>query len=215
MNDMVRETWPEKPRVSTATISRALHGSLITVKQTRNIPVNRNSATTKQHRERYAAWMLNTGMAMHRVYVDETGLNLHLSRSRGRAQVGERAARVVCGQRGRNMTVILAISDRVGVVYYEIVWGGVDVERFRVSLENLSVVLDLKQRLGQVQGTLDDRGAALAAGHRGIGTWRSAILEELADQAMAAITQEKVAAAYQHANAFIGACLAREDIWAE
>ncbi|KAF0299419.1 hypothetical protein FJT64_027795 [Amphibalanus amphitrite] len=51
-------------------------------------------------------------------------------------------------------------------------------------------------------------------GHRGIGTWRSAILEELANQAMAAMTQEKVAAAYQHANAFIGACLAREDIWA-
>ena len=207
--------------------------------------------------------MLNTGMTKHRVYVDETGLNLHLSRSRGRAEAGHRAARVVCGQRGRNMTVILAISDRVGAVYHEIVWGGVDRERFRVFLENLVVVLgeedavlimdnapahgraemlethqvkklapyspflnpiencfsvfkaDLKQRLGQVQGLLDDRGAALAAGHRGIGTWRNAILEELTEQAMAAITQDKVAATYQRANSFLGACLAKEDIWSE
>lgn len=30
---------------------------------------------------------------------------------------------------------------------------------------------------------------------------------------MTAITQEKVAAAYQRANSFLGACLAREDIW--
>ena len=66
-----------------------------------------------------------------------------------------------------------------------------------------------------MQGLLDDRAAALAAGHRGDGTWRNAILEDLAEQAMAAITQEKVAAAYRHANAFIGACLAKEDIWAE
>ena len=165
-------------------------------------------------------------MTKHRIYVDETGLNLHLSRSRGRAQAGHRAARIVCGQRGRNMTVILAISDRVGAVYHEIVWGGVDCERLRVFLENLAIVLDeeqavidmdnapahgqaetlathevkklapyspflnpiencfsvfkaaLKQRLGQVLYLLDDRDAALAAGHRGISTcgtpsWRS------------------------------------------
>ena len=73
----------------------------------------------------------------------------------------------------------------------------------------------MKQRLGQVQHLLDDRGAALAAGHRGISTWRDSILEELAEQAMEAVTQEKVAAAYQRANSFLGACLTREDIWSE
>ena len=161
------------------------------------------------------------------------------------------------------MTVILAISDRVGAVYHEVVWGGVDGERFRVYLENLSTVLgeeeavivrdnapthrqaellethqvkklaphspflnpiencfsfykaDLKQRLGCVQEMLDDRDAALAAGHRSISTWRNAILEDLAEQAMEVITRDKVAATYQHANSFLGACLAKEDIWAE
>jgi len=28
---------------------------------------------------KYATWKVNTGVAMHRVYVDETGLNLHLN----------------------------------------------------------------------------------------------------------------------------------------
>lgn len=50
MNQIVRSTWPHKPVVSVATISRALHGSLITVKQTRNIPVDRNSIRTKEKR---------------------------------------------------------------------------------------------------------------------------------------------------------------------
>ena len=64
-------------------------------------------------------------MAAHRVHVDQTGLHLHMSRSRGRAAVGERAAPVVCGKRGRNITVIMATSDQVSVLYYEVVWGGV------------------------------------------------------------------------------------------
>ena len=74
---------------------------------------------------------------------------------------------------------------------------------------------DLKQRLSLVQERLDDRAAALAAGHRGLTTWRSAILEDLAHQAVPAITTEKVSAAYRHSSTFLGACLAREDIVAE
>lgn len=50
LNTIVREAWPDKPVVSTSTISRALHGSLITIKQTRNIPVDRNTAQTKGKR---------------------------------------------------------------------------------------------------------------------------------------------------------------------
>ena len=50
MNAIVRDTWPHKPIVSTATISRELHGSLITVKQLRNVPDDRNTARTKDKR---------------------------------------------------------------------------------------------------------------------------------------------------------------------
>ena len=215
--------------------------------------------------DRYASWMVNVGMGEHRVYVDETGLNLHISRSRGRAAVGERAARIVCGRRGHNMTVIMAISDQVGVLYYEVVWGGVTAEIFGDSLASLDAVLgderaavimniapahrgaeledhrlhpvrmlapyspflnpienmfsvfkaDLKQRLSHAQDHLENRAAALAAGHRGLVTWRRSILEDLAHQAVPAITRAKVCAAYRHANSFLGACLAWEDILAE
>ena len=50
LNDLLRETWPDKPRVSNATISRALHNCLISVKQTRNIQANRNNVVTKEKR---------------------------------------------------------------------------------------------------------------------------------------------------------------------
>ena len=52
INEIVRASWPHKPRVSTSTISRALHGSLITTKQIRNIPADRNKPSTKESRVR-------------------------------------------------------------------------------------------------------------------------------------------------------------------
>ena len=50
LNNLLRETWPDKPQVSNPTISRALHNCLISVKQTRNIQANRNSPGTKEKR---------------------------------------------------------------------------------------------------------------------------------------------------------------------
>ena len=111
---------------------------------------------------RYASWMVNDGMGHHRVYVDETGLNLHVSRTRGRSAVGERAARVVCGQRGRNMSVIMAISDQVGVLYYEVVWGGVTAEIFSDFLTSLGAVLGDEPATVLMDNAPAHRGAELA-----------------------------------------------------
>ena len=61
----------------------------------------------------------------------------------------------------------------------------------------------IKQRLSHVQDRLDDRAAALAAGDRGLVTWRSSILEDLAHLAMPAVTHEKVCTAYHHANTLL------------
>ena len=79
------------------------------------------------------------------------------------------------------------------------------------AIENCFAVYkaDLKQRLGQVHGSsYDDRDAALQACHRSIKAWREALLEDLAGQAVPVVSPEKVVAAYQHANNFLGACLA-------
>ena len=64
--------------------------------------------------------MLADGLQLEKVYVDETDFNLWIKRTYGKARVGERVNRRVGGQRGRNVTVIAAISDRVGVLYHEI-----------------------------------------------------------------------------------------------
>ena len=81
---------------------------------------------------------------------------------------------------------------------------------------------DLKRRLSCVQERLDGQATGLAAGYRScsmaqrIATWRSSILEGLANQVVSVIAQEKVCAAcYRHANSFLGTCLGREDILAD
>ncbi|KAF0291698.1 hypothetical protein FJT64_010213 [Amphibalanus amphitrite] len=77
------------------------------------------------------------------VYVDETGFNLYTMRTRGRAPVGERAIRTVCGSKGANTSVIAAISDQHadGVLYYEVVQGGVNREKFANFMQSLSAII--------------------------------------------------------------------------
>ena len=48
----------------------------------------------------------------------------------GRARVGERAYRQVCGQRGQNVTVTMAISPLDGLVYHSVQIGGMNAQRF-------------------------------------------------------------------------------------
>ena len=88
--------------------------------------------------------------------------------------------------------------------------------QFLKLIENIFSVFEvnLKHRLSPVQSRLDDRETALAAGHSGLITWRSTITEDLARQAVPAVTKE-VCAAYRHANTCFGDFLAREDFMAE
>ena len=140
---ILQQTWPDKPTVSTTTISRALHGECISMKKVVPQPAERNSERVKEERCNFSAWMMTTGLDRHRIYVDESGFNLHLMRTRGRAPVGDRAVRTVCGSRGRNVTFITAISDRHedGVIYHEMVDGGVGKQRFADFLQSLSTVI--------------------------------------------------------------------------
>ena len=80
-------------------------------------------------------------MQKHRIYVDETGFNLNTKRAYGRARQGERVNRIVRRQRGSNVTVITAISDKVGVLYYEVHWETVKRESFIHFMTSLEAVL--------------------------------------------------------------------------
>ena len=73
---------------------------------------------------------MNRGVVQHSIFVDECGCNIWTSRSQGRARQGERAYRQVCGQRGRNVTVALAISPINGLVFHSSIIGGMNAGRF-------------------------------------------------------------------------------------
>ena len=106
-------------------------------------PAERNSADVKAARCAYANWRMQLGPRTKVIYVDETGYNLYIMRTRGRAAVGERAIRTVCGSKGANTSVIAAISDQHadGVIYYEIVKGGVNREKFVDFMQSLCAII--------------------------------------------------------------------------
>ena len=72
------------------------------------------------------------------IFIDEAGINLWMQRTRGRAPKGQRAVRVVTGQRGRNLTVIFAISNRRGLHKHNLQVGGMTGDLFVNFLEELS-----------------------------------------------------------------------------
>ena len=69
-------------------------------------------------------------------------INLGTARSHGRARLGERAHRQVCGQRGRNVTVALAISPTYGLVFHSAFLGGMTGQRFNDFLTQARLNLD-------------------------------------------------------------------------
>ena len=83
------------------------------MKRLETAPVVRNRDDVKQARSAYADWYLQTVNHRHApemVFVDESGFNLWISRTRGRAHRGQTAVRIVVNQRGANCTLILVVS---------------------------------------------------------------------------------------------------------
>ena len=86
-------------------------------------------------------WMKDIGSQLHLLYIDETGFNIWTSRTRGRSRVGQPAVRQVEGQRGRNITVSLAVSPRYGLVHSKITQGGMTQEIFNEFLSEISALM--------------------------------------------------------------------------
>ncbi|KAG7168394.1 putative DDE superfamily endonuclease domain-containing protein 1 [Homarus americanus] len=141
LNHTLRQTFPGKPHVCNMTVSRALDGELITLKQVHNVSANRNSEEMKAARVAFAQYMYEDGIHQHCVYVDETGYNLYTCRTYGRAPWGQRVNRIVAGQRGSKVTLIAAISNLVGLFYYEIHVKSVTKEVFKNFMTSLDSVL--------------------------------------------------------------------------
>jgi hypothetical protein len=118
---------PHKPRVSSKTVDRMLDGVMYTVKlatKGSDVRLSTNSLANIQDRRDYENFMLNLDPAVHTVYLDETGFNLWLRRSQGRALRGSPVQRTVITQRGPNVTVCMAICADYGLVHSTVQRGG-------------------------------------------------------------------------------------------
>ena len=123
-------------------MARTLEGMLFRVKLARPVPADRNCPDVIQKRLDYANWFMGHAVVNHSVFIDECGYNIWTARTHGRARRGERAYRQVCGQRGRNVTVTMAISPTNGVVFHSGFIGGMNAQRFDDFLAQTRLNLD-------------------------------------------------------------------------
>ncbi|XP_048581595.1 uncharacterized protein LOC125561377 [Nematostella vectensis] len=142
INQELRRRLPLKPRIHDRTVARTLDGMLFRVKLARLLQAERNRPDVLQKRVDYGNWFMNRGVVHHSVFVDECGYNIWAARSHGRARQGERAYRQVCGQRGRNITVTMAISPINGLVFHSAIIGGMNAQRFSDFLTQARLNLD-------------------------------------------------------------------------
>ena len=115
---------------------------LYRVKLARPLSADRKRPDVLQKRVDYANWFMRHAVVNHSIFVDECGYNIWTARSPGRARLGVRAYRQVCGQRGRSVTVALAISPTNGLVFHSAFLGGMTGQRFNDFLTQARLNLD-------------------------------------------------------------------------
>ena len=141
MKGKLLSAFPGLPAMSLTTISRALDGSLITLKLLRSVPTQWNADDVKSERVEYVNWYFQEGTQREIVFVDECGFNIWTSRTQGRSARGSRAVRIVSGSRGKNLTVCLAVSPRLGKIHFTFVDGGMTKELFINFISEVSALL--------------------------------------------------------------------------
>ena len=107
-----------------------------------SLTADSNRPDVLQKRVEYGKRFMGHAVVNNTVFIDECGYNIWPSRSQGRELTGERAYRQVCGQRGRNVTVALAISLTSGLVFHSALLGGINGRRFDDFLAQTRLNLD-------------------------------------------------------------------------
>ena len=126
----LQNTLPDRRHVSAPTISRHLDGAMISLKNVRPIPHQWNSLPVKEERHRFVEWLMQHGADEALIYCDEFGINIWTARTKGRAPVGQRAVRVLEGQRGPNLIISLCVSPVHSLVHYMLSEGGYTKQHF-------------------------------------------------------------------------------------
>ena len=76
INRSLQEILPEKPRIHSRTVGKALDGMLYSFKLVLRCPAERNRPDVIQHRRDYAAWFLGEAIQRQIVFIDECGSNV-------------------------------------------------------------------------------------------------------------------------------------------
>ena len=100
---------------------------LFRVKLVRPVPAETHRRDVFQKKARI--WKL-VHEPCHYAPLSMRGYNIWTVRNHGRARQDERAYRQVCGQRGRNVTMALAVSSVNGLVFHSVYIGGMNAPRF-------------------------------------------------------------------------------------
>jgi hypothetical protein len=136
MREKLTGQFPDSPAIFTQCLSKKLDGALITLKDVRQVHAGWNEPGTKDARVAHVQWIMNEGHLQERlVYVDECG-------SKGWSAAGERAVRMTDGQRGPNVTVVLAVSPQLGLVHHACHVGGFTEELFTAFCSEVSALVD-------------------------------------------------------------------------
>lgn len=139
--EQIRIDLPHKPHVTHQAASKTLDGRMYTIKDLRPVPAQWNTPERIDERVEFANYLMGDGLHVHKIFIDEFGFNVWTSRSKGRALRGQRAVRIVEGQRGKNVTVCLAISPVLGLVHSSIIEGGMKQELFAGFIMELAELL--------------------------------------------------------------------------
>jgi len=114
--------------VSQPTVCRRLKCAGYSWKKLTRVPESRNQAACIESRKEYADIVSEFPDEMF-VFLDETGFNLHTCPSRGYSLVGTEARQIVPSSKGRNVSLLCAISV-YGVLSFELIAGPYDSVKF-------------------------------------------------------------------------------------
>ena len=130
INQELRRRLIGKPEIHDRTVARTLDGMLFRVKLARPLPADRNRPDVLQRRRDYANWFMNHAVLRQCVFVDECGYNICIARNYRRARRGER---------GRNVTVGLAVSPIIGLVFHSAFVGRMNAERLATTVQQRTI----------------------------------------------------------------------------
>ena len=125
------------PAVSMSTVSRNIRNRIeFSLKLIRYEPVDYNSEQRIEDRYNWVRRLEDTNTLLTDcVFLDESGFNLHLTRRFGRARKGQQATIVRPTQRGRNVSLMVAVA-REGIVATEVRLGAFNANLFVDFLMN-------------------------------------------------------------------------------